>query len=116
MGLFLEPFSQNRFIAEKHPVWFTPVEEEDILKVLVGMFLAEGDICIKKLRESTAIMMSCQRTSKANHFLSDKEARQLLVDLAETDNPYNCPHGRPVLIQFSNQDMEKMFKRIQHPH
>lgn len=116
MGLFLEPFGQNSFIVEKHPAWFTPGEEEDILKELVEMFLAEGDISIKKLREATAIMMSCKRSIKANHFLSDKEARQLLVDLAQTDNPYNCPHGRPVLIQFSNQDMEKMFKRIQDPH
>ncbi|WP_319471948.1 DNA mismatch repair endonuclease MutL [uncultured Trichococcus sp.] len=116
MGLFLEPFGQNSFIVEKHPAWFTPGEEEEILKELVEMFLTEGDISIKKLREATAIMMSCKRSIKANHFLSDKEARQLLVDLAETDNPYNCPHGRPVLIQFSNQDMEKMFKRIQDPH
>jgi DNA mismatch repair protein MutL len=116
MGLFLEPFGQNSFIVEKHPAWFTPGEEEDILKELVEMFLAEGDISIKKLREATAIMMSCKRSIKANHFLSEKEARQLLVDLAQTDNPYNCPHGRPVLIQFSNQDMEKMFKRIQDPH
>lgn len=116
LGLFLEPFGQNSFIVEKHPAWFTPGEEEEILKELVEMFLAEGDISIKKLREATAIMMSCKRSIKANHFLSDKEARQLLVDLAKTDNPYNCPHGRPVLIQFSNQDMEKMFKRIQDPH
>jgi len=116
MGLFLEPFGQNSFIVEKHPTWFTPGQEEEILKELVEMFLAEGDISIKKLREATAIMMSCKRSIKANHFLGDKEARQLLVDLAQTDNPYNCPHGRPVLIQFSNQDMEKMFKRIQDPH
>ncbi|MFZ2761554.1 MAG: DNA mismatch repair endonuclease MutL, partial [Trichococcus flocculiformis] len=116
MGLFLEPFGQNSFIVEKHPAWFTPGEEEDILKELVEMFLAEGDISIKKLREATAIMMSCKRSIKANHFINDNEARQLLIDLAKTDNPYNCPHGRPVLIQFSNQDMEKMFKRIQDPH
>ncbi|MDK2779825.1 MAG: mismatch repair protein MutL [Trichococcus sp.] len=116
MGLFLEPFGQNSFIVEKHPAWFTPGAEEEILKELVEMFLTEGDVSIKKLREATAIMMSCKRSIKANHFLSDIEARQLLADLAETDNPYNCPHGRPVLIQFSNQDMEKMFKRIQDPH
>ncbi len=116
MGIFLEPFGQNSFIVEKHPTWLTPGEEEEILKELIAMFLEEGNISIKKLREATAIMMSCKRSIKANHHLSEQEARQLLVDLAQTENPYNCPHGRPVLIQFSNQDMEKMFKRIQDPH
>lgn len=116
LGIYLEPFGQNSFIVEKHPTWFTPGSEEEILKELLAMFLEEGTISIKKLREATAIMMSCKRSIKANHHLSENEARQLLIDLAKTENPYNCPHGRPVLIKFSNQDMEKMFKRIQDPH
>ena len=64
-------------------------------------------------REATAIMMSCKRSIKANHYLGDTEARQLLHDLKQTDNPYNCPHGRPVLIQFTVYEIERMFKRIQ---
>ena len=58
-------------------------------------------------------MMSCKRSIKANHYLNDHEARALIDDLKETNNPYNCPHGRPVLVQMKNRDIEKMFKRIQ---
>ena len=80
------------------------------------MVLEDGHLSVKKLREATAIMMSCKRSIKANHHLNDHEARILLADLSKTNNPYNCPHGRPVLIHFTNNDMEKMFKRIQDPH
>jgi DNA mismatch repair protein MutL len=61
-------------------------------------------------------MMSCKRSIKANHYLNPQQARILLEDLAKCENPFNCPHGRPVLIHFTNGDMERMFKRIQDPH
>ena len=60
-------------------------------------------------------MMSCKRSIKANHYLNEQQARVLLKDLALCENPFNCPHGRPVLIHFTNSDMERMFKRIQDP-
>lgn len=68
---------------------------------------------MKKFREATAIMMSCKRSIKANHHLSDDEARTLIEDLGNCENPYNCPHGRPTLVQLTNLEIEKMFKRIQ---
>jgi len=60
--------------------------------------------------------MSCKQSIKANHHLDERQARALLDELKTCENPFNCPHGRPVLIHFTNQDMEKLFKRIQEPH
>lgn len=80
------------------------------------MLLLTGSVSVKKFREATAIMMSCKRSIKANHYLNADQARVLLEDLSRCENPYNCPHGRPVLIHFTNSDMERMFKRIQDPH
>ena len=116
IGLFLEPFGQNSFLVRSHPVWFNRGQEEEIIKEMIDLLLEQGSISVAKFREATAIMMSCKGSIKANHHLNDQEARALLVDLAKTENPYNCPHGRPVLIQFTNKDMERMFKRIQDPH
>lgn len=116
IGVFLEPFGKQTFLLDKHPAWFIKGQEEAILHDILQMLIEGGDVSIKKLREAAAIMMSCKRSIKANHYINENEARQLLRDLARTQNPFNCPHGRPVMIHFSNSDMEKMFKRIQDPH
>lgn len=116
VGIHLEEFGANSLILRAHPTWYPDGEEEAIVREMIEMLLETGSISVKKFREATAIMMSCKRSIKANHYLNDAQARVLLTDLATCENPFNCPHGRPVLIHFTNTDMEKMFKRIQDPH
>ena len=115
VGIHLEDFGQNSFIVRAHPTWYPAGEEESIVREMIDMLLTTGSVSVKKFREATAIMMSCKRSIKANHYLNEQQARVLLKDLALCENPFNCPHGRPVLIHFTNSDMERMFKRIQDP-
>ena len=56
--------------------------------------------------------MSCKAAVKGNTKLSYAEAEQLIDQLMELDNPYHCPHGRPVIISMSKYELEKKFKRI----
>ncbi|MHC5228856.1 DNA mismatch repair endonuclease MutL [Enterococcus sp. LJL99] len=116
VGIFLEDFGQNSFVIRAHPTWYPSGEEEIIIREMIDMMLVTGKVSVKKFREATAIMMSCKQSIKANHYLNEQQARVLLSDLETCENPFNCPHGRPVLIHFTNSDMEKMFKRIQDPH
>jgi DNA mismatch repair protein MutL len=116
VGIHLEDFGANSFIVRAHPTWYPAGEEESIIREMIDMLLETGSVSVKKFREATAIMMSCKRSIKANHYLNEAQARILLADLAKCENPFNCPHGRPVLIHFTNSDMERMFKRIQDPH
>lgn len=116
VGVYLEAFGQNSVIVHEHPTWFKAGEEESILREIIDYVLTDGKIDVAKIREKTAIMMSCKRSIKANHHLDDAQAKQLLIDLSKTQNPFNCPHGRPVLVSFSDTDLEKMFKRIQESH
>jgi DNA mismatch repair protein MutL len=48
---------------------------------------------------------------KANTRISQEAQEEILRELVNTDNPYNCPHGRPTIIKFTIYDLEKMFKR-----
>ncbi|MGY3704661.1 DNA mismatch repair endonuclease MutL [Vagococcus martis] len=116
VGIELEDFGQQSFIIRSHPTWYPIGKEEATIREMIDIFLNEGKIDVKTFREDTAIMMSCKQSIKANHHLDERQARALLEELKTCDNPFNCPHGRPVLIHFTNQDMEKLFKRIQEPH
>lgn len=116
MGIDLEPFGPNAFQLQQHPIWMGKKNVQKIVEDLIALVLEDPKATVGNYREATAIMMSCKRSIKANHYLDDMQAKQLLHDLAYTKNPYNCPHGRPVLVHFSNYEIERMFKRIQDPH
>ncbi len=116
VGVRLEDFGQNSFIASSHPSWFKEGQEEDTLREMIDWVLKDGHISVAAFREKTAIMMSCKRAIKANHHLDERQAQALLDKLAQAQNPYNCPHGRPVLVTFTTRDLERMFKRIQDSH
>lgn len=56
--------------------------------------------------------MACKAAVKANDSLSRIEAETLLNSLLELENPYHCPHGRPIIIRMSREELEKKFGRI----
>ena len=61
---------------------------------------------------SRVASMSCKAAVKGNSRLSEKEARALIAELLELDNPYHCPHGRPTMIVMSQYEVDRKFKRI----
>ncbi|WEV60645.1 DNA mismatch repair endonuclease MutL [Streptococcaceae bacterium ESL0729] len=116
VGLNLMEYGDQQFILREHPDWMREAEVEGAVYQMIDMLLNLGQVSVKDYRADLAIMMSCKQSIKANHYLDDFSARQLLVDLSRCKNPYNCPHGRPVLVHFTKADMEKMFRRIQENH
>jgi len=65
----------------------------------------------EKLEEEIAASLSCRAAIKVNHRLSSDEQQALLVDLVATDNPYRCPHGRPIILRLSQEEMERRLGR-----
>lgn len=116
VGLHLEPYGPTQLILREHPIWLKAEEVEAAVYEMCDMLLLTKQVSIKQYRAELAIMMSCKGSIKANHALDDYSARDLLTQLAQCKNPYNCPHGRPVLVNFTKSDMEKMFRRIQENH
>lgn len=112
VGVFIEEFGHSSFVVREHPTWFPKGEEQAIIEELIEQVLNASKADIKKLREDAAIMMSCKKSIKANHYLDKQQMERLIEDLRKADNPFTCPHGRPVLIHFTTYEVEKMFKRV----
>jgi DNA mismatch repair protein MutL len=66
---------------------------------------------LEELADELAASLSCKAAIKINHALSEVEQRALLADLAGTDNPYRCPHGRPIVLRLSQDEMERRLGR-----
>ena len=112
VGIYLEEFGQTSYIVREYPTWFPPGEETKTIEEIIEQVIDSKKIDIGKLREEAAIMMSCKRSIKANHHLTNSDMERLLQDLSNAENPFTCPHGRPVLIHFTTYEIEKMFKRV----
>lgn len=108
----IEEFGVNSVIIKEHPTWIASGYEEDSIRKIIEIVIAtEKNFDIEKFNEKVATMMSCKKAIKANTNITMEEMEALISDLRKCKNPYNCPHGRPTTIFYSNYDMEKLFKR-----
>ncbi|WP_017796746.1 DNA mismatch repair endonuclease MutL [Oceanobacillus kimchii] len=112
VGLFFEAFGNQTYVIRSHPTWFPKGFEEEVIREMVDQVMHESKISVEGIREEAAILMSCKRSIKANHYLTSDEMYQLLEDLRNTTDPFTCPHGRPIIVHFSTYELEKMFKRV----
>ena len=115
-GIYLQEYGDQQFILREHPIWMREGEIESSTYAFIDLLLTEKEISVKKYREDLAIMIACKSSIKAHDPIDPASARNLLKQLAGCENPYNCPHGRPAVVKFSNADVEKMFRRIQQSH
>ncbi|WP_337019919.1 DNA mismatch repair endonuclease MutL [Oceanobacillus massiliensis] len=112
VGLLFEQFGNQTYVIRSHPNWFPAGFEEEVIREMVDQIMNEESVNVESIREDAAIMMSCKRSIKANHYLNQDEMFRLLEDLRKTTDPFTCPHGRPIIVHFSTYELEKMFKRI----
>lgn len=106
LGYVIEDFGPSEYIVKEVPAFFDESEAMDFLRSVV-----ESGFSDIQARRDEIIMASCKSAVKGNDLLAPEEIRQLFADLDRCENPYNCPHGRPTYIRFSQYDLEKMFKR-----
>ena len=112
MGFKVEEFGLNTLNIKEHPTWLKEGYEEESIHKIFDSITSIGDRFDRvKFNEHIAITLACKMSIKANTRISTEAQEEILRELVNTDNPYNCPHGRPTIIKFTIYDLEKMFKR-----
>lgn len=111
IGLVLEDAGDNNLYLRSVPVWFIGNSIE-ITEEMIKCIVESNTIDIKSIRDELAKRISCKGAIKANRNVEVTEANALLKQLSECKNPFTCPHGRPVIINISQNEIEKLFLRI----
>ncbi|MBS4031286.1 MAG: DNA mismatch repair endonuclease MutL [Clostridiales bacterium] len=109
LGLTFEPFGNNTFILRTVPLFFRQCLNQDDIMEFVTAAVHQGETTA--LFEKALQMMACKAAVKANHAMSKEEMAALLRNLAETDQPNTCPHGRPTVLVFSKDLLARNFRR-----
>ena len=111
LGIVFEEFGDNSYVVREFPGWIEE-DEEEMIKIIVEKVLKNNNITFNELRNDAIAMASCKMSIKANQILNEVEMNKVISDLYECNNPFTCPHGRPIITKMEKKDLEKMFKRI----
>ena len=112
-GFEAEPFGSRSVAVKVAPAGVDAAAVEHMLHELLDQFSREEQsLNLEKIRARIAASIACHAAIKVNMPLEQNKMVWLLTELAKTDHPMSCPHGRPVVLRYSVKDIQKAFKRI----
>lgn len=112
LGYRIRKEEDKRYLLEGIPADFPSLDAEMLFHEILDALAEEGNLSEAESVYNKIASMACKASVKGNQLLSFQEAEALVQKLFTLENPYACPHGRPTIVAFKKQDLEKMFKRI----
>jgi DNA mismatch repair protein MutL len=112
-GFEVELFGVRTVAVKTAPGGVRPGDVERMLVELLDQFQKEEQVLnLDKIRGKIAASIACHAAIKINMPLEQNKMEWLLKELAKTECPMTCPHGRPVVLRYSVKEIQKAFKRI----
>ena len=112
-GFEVEPFGSRTIAVKTTAAGVTPGDVEHLLHEILEQFeREEQSLNLDRIRTNIAASIACHAAIKVNMPLEQNKMEWLLSELAQTDCPMSCPHGRPVVLRYSVKDIQRAFKRI----
>jgi DNA mismatch repair protein MutL len=112
-GFEVELFGTRTVAVKTAPGGVSASDVEKMLVELLDQFQREEQVLnLGKIRARIAASIACHAAIKINMPLEQNKMEWLLKELAQTECPMTCPHGRPVVLRYSVKEIQKAFKRI----
>ena len=112
-GFEVEPFGARTIAVKTAPAGLDAAQVEPMLQELLDQLQREEQsLNLEIARRRIAASIACHAAIKVNTPLEQNKMEWLLRELARTECPMSCPHGRPVVLRYSLQEIQKAFKRI----
>lgn len=111
LGFTLEPIGPQLFRLTEMPVDFKESDMDGLLREILKSAETLRNPAPNELRQAYYQIAACRAAVKAGDALNIRQMQALLDALMSTDLPYTCPHGRPTILHFGKNELERMFKR-----
>jgi DNA mismatch repair protein MutL len=112
-GFEVEPFGSRTIAVKTTAAGVVASQVEHLLHEILEQFeREEQSLNLDRIRTNIAASIACHAAIKVNMPLEQNKMEWLLQELAKTDCPMSCPHGRPVVLRYSVKDIQRAFKRI----
>lgn len=112
LGIIIEDFGGGTFTVREIPIWIPKGVEKEFIEEIINAVIKRGKVERIEFLDALAKSLACKRSIKANQYLDKSVIDYLINDLSRCENPYNCPHGRPIIVKFKSSEIEKWFRRI----
>jgi DNA mismatch repair protein MutL len=108
IGIDFSDFGNNTILIQEVPVLLKNMSTRNIIEELIAELAEAGKAkSTAEVQKNMLEYLACRSSIKAGQPLTQKESIQLIKDLYKTENPYRCPHSRPVMINISREEIEK---------
>ena len=110
LGFRIREFGENTIIIESSPLETPFGEEVGIIKEILDLYIKYKEISSSFI-DSMCATFSCMAAIKAGEKLEPQEMKHLINRLFLTKNPFYCPHGRPIIINLTEDELDERFER-----
>jgi len=108
IGIDFSDFGNNTILIQEVPVLLKNKSTRNIIEELIAELAEAGKAkSAAEIQKTMLEYLACRSSIKAGQPLTKRESIQLIKDLYKTENPYRCPHSRPVMINISREEIEK---------
>ena len=112
IGFRIENFGDREYLITGVPSDFLNIASKELFIELLDGLMKENSTTQPEMVLERCASMACKAAVKGNHLMSYTEAKHLIEQMLQMEQPYHCPHGRPTAITMSKYELEKKFKRI----
>lgn len=112
LGIVLEDFGGGTYTIRQIPSWIKPNQEKEFVEEIITNIINSKKTERYQFLDNIAKSIACKKSVRGNEYLSAMQVEFLLENLENCENPYTCPHGRPIIIKYSKYEIEKWFKRV----
>ncbi len=111
INIEIEEFGNNTYLVRSFPSWIREDNSQEEINNIIDIITSKGEFDKNKFVDSTLISLACHNSVKAHEYLSVEDMQWIVDNIRYCDNPFTCPHGRPTIITYTKDELDKMFKR-----